>query len=153
MILPSSPSQTPKPRTNPIPLIIPKSLILPTILHATIPAYLSSLFTLTFRPYFPRVTFSPAQYSLPFLASFIDLGTKLPLETVLRRAQVGYTRPERSVVRVGRYEGVLSTVWDLIVEERGGVFRGWRIGFWGLMLAWVLKTTDALGGGQLDVEF
>jgi mitochondrial fusion and transport protein UGO1 len=151
MILPS-PSKA-KPRTNPIPLIIPRSLLLPTILHATLPTYLSSLFTLTLRPYFPRVAFPhSAHYSLPFLASFIDLGIKLPLETILRRAQITFSRPEQTVVRMGRYGGVISCAWDLLVEERGGMFRGWRVGFWGLMMAWVLKTTDALGRGQ-DVEF
>ena len=43
-------------------------------------------------------------------------------------------------------------MWAIITEERGGLFRGWRIGFWRLMMVWVLKTTDALGRGQ-DVEF
>jgi hypothetical protein len=152
MILPSTPSRQPKPRTNPIPLLIPQPLILPTILHATLPSYASSLFTLTFRPYFPRVVFSPAHYSLPFLASFVDLGIKLPLETLLRRAQVNYTKPERTVVRTAAFTGVVAGSWDLAVEERGGVFRGWRVGFWGLMMAWVLRTTDALGRAT-DVEF
>jgi len=40
----------------------------------------------------------------------------------------------------------------MVSEETDGVFRGWRIGFWGLMMVWVLRTTDALGRGQ-DVEF
>ena len=152
IILPVSTSRYPQAKTVPTPVMIPKSLVLPTVLHAIIPNYLSSLFTLTLRPYFPRVTFSPAHYGLPFLASFIDLGIKLPFESVLRRAQISYSKPERTIVRVGNYNGVLGTMWSMITEETGGIFRGWRIGFWGLMMAWVLKTTDALGRGQ-DVEF
>jgi len=155
MILPvsSSSRQQQQPvKTTPVPLTIPPTLLLPTLLHATLPNYLSSLFTLSLRPYFPHVTFSPSHYGLPFLASFLDLGIRLPLESVLRRAQVSYSAPERTVVRVGRYTGVGGTMWRMAVEEGGGVFRGWRIGFWGLMMVWVLKTTNALGRGQ-DVEF
>ena len=152
MVLPVSTARFPQAKTAPISAIIPKSLVLPTILHAIIPNYLSSVFTLTLRPYFPRVTFSPAHYGLPFLASFVDLGIKLPFESVLRRAQISHSKPERTIVRVGNYNGVLGTMWSMITEETGGIFRGWRIGFWGLMMAWALKTTDALGRGQ-DVEF
>lgn len=152
IILPVSSVRYPSTKTTPTPVTIPKSLVLPTVLHAVVPNYLSSLFTLTLRPYFPRVSFSPAHYSLPFLASFLDLGIKLPFESVLRRAQISYTKPERTIVRVGAYNGVLGTMWSMLAEETGGLFRGWRIGFWGLMMVWVLKTTDALGRGQ-DVEF
>ena len=152
IILPVSTSRQPSAKTTPTQLIIPQPLVLPTVLHAIIPNYLSSLFTLTLRPYFPRVTFSPAHYSLPFLASFLDLGIRLPFETVLRRAQIAQSRPERTIVKVGPYKGVVGTLWDMLTVERGSVFRGWRIGFWGLMMVWVLKTTDALGRGE-DVEF
>jgi fusion and transport protein UGO1 len=152
MILPTSSSRNPLAKTTPTPVIIPKSLVVPTILHAIIPNYLSSLFTLTLRPYFPQVSFSPSRYGLPFLASFLDLGIRLPLESVLRRAQINHSQPERTVVRVGPYNGVVGTLWTMTMEEGDGVFRGWRIGFWGLMMVWVLKTTDALGRGG-DVEF
>jgi len=149
--VPSARNQSVNKRT-PTPVVIPNSLILPTVLHATIPNYLSSLFTLTLRPYFPRVSFSPTNYGLPFLASFLDLGIRLPLESVLRRAQIAYTRPERTIVRVGAYKGVIGTTWAMLADETGGIFRGWRIGFWGLMMVWVLKTTNVLGRGG-DVEF
>ena len=151
MVLPLPLARNPQAKTVPTPVMIPKSLVLPTILHAIIPNYLSSLFTLTLRPHFP-VTFSPSHYGLPFLASFLDLGIRLPLESVLRRAQINHSRPERTIVRVGKYNGVVGTTWSMISEETGGVFRGWRIGFWGLMMVWVLKTTNALGSGR-DVEF
>jgi mitochondrial fusion and transport protein UGO1 len=152
MIFPISPGRTTAPKNPPTSIIIPNSLVIPTLLHAVIPNYFSSLFTLTLQPYFPRVYFSPARYSLSFLASFLDLGIKLPLESILRRAQISHSKPERTIVKVGMYNGVLATTWSMLTEETGGIFRGWRIGFWGLMMAWILKTTDALGRGQ-DVEF
>jgi fusion and transport protein UGO1 len=152
MILPVSSSRTPPPKTTSTQAIIPKSLVIPTVLHAIIPNYISSLFTLSLRPYFPRVSFSASRHGLPFLASFLDLGIRLPLESVLRRAQISHSNPECTIVRVGPYKGVVGTLWSMISEEGGGVFRGWRIGFWGLMMVWVLKTTDALGTGR-DVEF
>jgi mitochondrial fusion and transport protein UGO1 len=152
MVAPVATARHPPPQRKPIPLVIPHTLILPTIINAVVPNYLSSLFTLTFRPYFPRVSFSQARYSLPFLASFLDLGVRLPFESVLRRAQISHTRPERTVVRVGAYTGVLGTMWSMLVEETGGIFRGWRVGVWGLLMVWVLKTTDSLGRGHV-VEF
>jgi mitochondrial fusion and transport protein UGO1 len=152
MILPGTTSSKPAVKTTPLPLTIPTPLLFPTLLHAILPNYLSSLFTLSLRPYFPHVSFSPSHYGLPFLASFLDLGIRLPLESILRRAQIAYSAPERTIVPVGQYTGVVGTTWSMCVEERGGVFRGWRIGFWGLMMVWVLKTTNALGRGQ-DVEF
>src|SRR5579862_3314569 len=45
MILPVTSSRTQSVKRNPTPILIPNSLILPTVLHATIPNYLSSLFT------------------------------------------------------------------------------------------------------------
>ena len=77
--------------------------------------------------------------------------SRLPLETVLRRAQATIGTPgqpgppEKTLVPVGRYAGVVGTMWFIIKEEQGegglggveGLFRGWRMGFWpevGLML-------------------
>jgi hypothetical protein len=71
---------------------------------------------------------------------------------VLRRAQINHSKPERTIVKVGVYNGVLETTWSMLTEETEGLFRGWRIGFWRLMMAWVLKTTDALGRSG-DIEF
>ena len=152
MILPVVSARTPKSRTTESTMLIPRSLIVPTVLHAIIPNYLSSLFTLTLRPYFPGVSFSSSRYGLPFLASFLDLGIRLPFESVLRRAQIAHSQPERTIVRTGQYKGVVSTMWTMITEETGGLFRGWRLGCYSLLMVWVLKTTDALGRGQ-DLEF
>lgn len=61
---------------------------------------------------------------------------RLPLETVLRRAQVAVTKPQRTIVPVGRYAGVFGTMWCVVKEEEGGrsgmegLYRGWRLGLW-----------------------
>lgn len=65
------------------------------------------------------------------------LVVNLPLETVLRRAQIAVTKPEKTIVPVGRYAGVVGTAWVLLREEQGGrfgvdgLYRGWRVGAWG----------------------
>lgn len=67
----------------------------------------------------------------------MELFIKLPLETVLRRAQISVAKPERTIVPVGRYAGIVGTAWVLLREEEsgkwgiGGLYRGWRVGAWG----------------------
>lgn len=71
-------------------LTIPTSLFPVTLLHSTLPTLLSTSTPLVLRQYFridPLTT--PATYSLAtFLTSTTELFLKLPLETVLRRAQI-----------------------------------------------------------------
>jgi len=71
----------------------------------------------------------------------------------------------RTVVPVGPYKGVLGTAWHVVREEGvrvrsaaagdkarslrkgqgvAGLWRGWRVGFWGLVGVW---GASALGGG------
>ena len=105
---------------------------------------------------------------------------KLPLETVLRRGHVAAlqqaaSQPSgsphraalptaepsgrgraaapalRTVVPVGPYKGVLGTAWHVVREEGvAGLWRGWRVGFWGLVGVW---GASALGGGGVGGEF
>lgn len=63
---------------------------------------------------------------------------RLPLETVLRRAQIDIAKPERTIVPAGRYAGVAGTAWVVVKEEQsggrwglGGLYRGWRMAAWG----------------------
>jgi fusion and transport protein UGO1 len=127
------------------------------------------------------VTFSVAKFSAASTALFV----KLPLETVLRRAQVAVlsTRPDlaafdekggeaplQTVVPVGPYSGVFGTMYRIVAEEGsrpvptaagqkatttagrrgkgvsetvflqgqglGGLTRGWKISFVGLVGLW-----------------
>lgn len=93
---------------------------------------------------------------------------RLPLETVLRRAQanaptVGKPEggpPPMTIVPVGRYAGVVGTMWLIVKEEEGegglggveGLFRGWRMEVWpevGLMVLNLL----GMGSGAVEEGF
>lgn len=184
----------------------PTSLLLPTLLHSTIPTFIATSAPLFLRSNFridPVLT--PTAYSVcSFAASGIELVFKLPFETILRRAQMGFvsqlsylqasTRhhhsrqpkeraPEKleTVVEVGSYTGVVSTLWRIVREEgetyektpamtRGapgtfahrpvyaprkgqglqGLWRGWRVGTWGLVGVWSAAAVGGAGakGGE-----
>ncbi|CAD0112249.1 unnamed protein product [Aureobasidium uvarum] len=181
-------------------LTIPTSLFPITLLHSTLPTLLSTSTPLVLRQYFRVDPLStPATYSLAtFLTSTTELFIKLPLETVLRRAQISHLKsshkhaynkaalnsfrgsksvggPEMdTIVPVGPYKGVFGTAWSIMAEEGireqppqsrmntparpglvaqrrekkgqgiGGLWRGWRVGMWGLVGVW---GASALGGG------
>lgn len=79
-----------------------------------------------------------------------ELAVTLPLETVLRRAQVEVAKPTKTIVPVGRYAGVVGTMWCIIREEDGGrwgvegLYRGWKLGLW--------TNVGALGLGLVGVQ-
>ncbi|KAI4794493.1 hypothetical protein E4T44_12500, partial [Aureobasidium sp. EXF-8845] len=75
-------------------LTIPTSLFPITLLHSTLPTLLSTSTPLVLRQYFRVDPLStPATYSLAtFLTSTTELFLKLPLETVLRRAQISHLK-------------------------------------------------------------
>jgi len=175
-------------------ITLPTSLIPVTLLHSSIPTLVTSSAPLVLRQYLridPVTT--PSIYSLStFLASTTEIFLKLPLETVLRRAQVHILRQDhkrrydaavlrnfkgdpkvgepdmKTVVDVGPYRGLLGTMWTIATEEgvrepkqitgtpikvrsqpkKGqgmqGLWRGWRVGMWGLVGVW---GASALGGG------
>jgi fusion and transport protein UGO1 len=182
-------------------LTIPTSLFPITLLHSTLPTLLSTSTPLVLRQYFRVDPLStPATYSLAtFLTSTTELFLKLPLETILRRAQISHLKsshkhaynkaamnsfrgnksvssPEMdTIVPVGPYRGVFGTAWSIMTEEGireqppqsrmntparpglvaqnqrdkkgqgiGGLWRGWRVGMWGLVGVW---GASALGGG------
>jgi fusion and transport protein UGO1 len=151
-------------------------MVAPTISHST-PLLLRS--HLSIDPVLTPSTFQLAT----FLSRSLELFVKLPLETVLRRAQFATLKQEvemaranglwegdlDTVVNVGEYRGVIGTMW-LIVREEGvreppllkggvktkalkeqkgqglpGLWRGWRVGMWGLVGMW---TSRALSGGN-----
>lgn len=132
----------------------PFSLLLPTALHAALPSFMAHG-----TPYFLRTKFgmdpatSPARYGMAtFLSSTTELFVRLPLETVLRRGQLSICAPRKTVVEVGKYHGVFGTLWSVWKEEESagfygveGLYRGWRVGMWGLVGMWVM---GLFGGGQ-----
>lgn len=121
-----------------LPFYCPSSLILPTVCYVSLPPFVSSVLPLTFRNFLG---------SSPTLDAMVGLGTsavqfllKCPLEMVLRRAQAQYecNLPPQTIVPVGKYTGIVGTIWCLLSEEDPGKFgieglyRGWRVGIWGM---------------------
>ncbi|KAI9771058.1 MAG: mitochondrial fusion and transport protein ugo1 [Geoglossum umbratile] len=141
---------------------------LPTLLTTSTPLFLRQKLHLD-----PILT--PTSYSvLTFLSQVAELFVRLPLETVLRRGQVDWVMGSEggvvTVVDVGPYRGVVGTMWGIVKEEGSlgevmadtkpsvvaarrrrkgqgmeGLWRGWRVGMWGLVGMWGAAT---LGGAQ-----
>lgn len=152
-------------------LLAPSSLWLPTALAHTIPQLFSASTPLLLRRQL-RITpeTSPALWSLAaFSTCLTDLFLRLPLETLVRRAQLQHLTQTQAglpvIVEPAPYQGVLGTLWAIVYAEgatrvkdprtgmvrvrRGqgvkGLVRGWRVGFWGLVGVW---GAGALGGGE-----
>ena len=152
-------------------LVAPSSLWLPTALFHTIPNLFSAASPLFLRRQFritPEIT--PALWSLAsFTATLTELFLRLPLETILRRAQVSslkQSHPDTSlIIESAPYVGVWGTVYSILYVEgetttkrsngmlrtrRGqgiaGLVRGWRVGFWGLVGVW---GAGAIGPGEV----
>jgi len=187
------------------PTLLPATLFnacIPTLVSTSTPLFLRSMLTID-----PILT--PTTYSMgTFASSMAELFLRLPLETVLRRAQVAVLQdhenqrvaaqyaslPSHShahhhrssypdnndssfttIVQPGPYRGVLGTMWYIARDEgvtvvgpnaaklasakalgisrplktvKGqgvhGLWRGWRVGVWGLIGVW---GAAALGGG------
>ncbi|PNS21112.1 Mitochondrial fusion and transport protein ugo1 [Sphaceloma murrayae] len=189
-------------------LFVSPSLLPITLLHSILPPLLTTSTPLFLRSqlHIDPVT-TPTLYSLSsFLSSTAELFLKLPLETVLRRAQVSTLRtqhtasyhravktstngsarasstatryglldPElRTIVSPGPYKGVFGTVYGIVFEEGvrrsgvssvmstpvrktgkekkgqgiSGLWRGWRVGMWGLCGVWLVSAANGGNGG------
>jgi fusion and transport protein UGO1 len=155
-------------------------MVTPAITHST-PLLLRSHLSID-----PVLT--PGAFQLfSFLSRSAELFIKLPLETVLRRGQIGVLQDEitltrasgqwtgdlETIVRVGGYRGVVGTMWMIVCEEgvtkvpavqragkakekdlerKGqgiqGLWRGWRVGMWGLMGMWTARALNGGGSGN-----
>ena len=143
---------------------------------------------------------TPTTYIIAtFISQVVELGIRLPIETVLRRGQmdVAITASMRSsttsatasssqlrtIVEVGPYKGLVGTIYHIVFEEgirgnprsaaevvRGsggapavktvgsknemqrkgqgvqGLYRGWRVGMWGLVGVWGAASLGKVGG-------
>lgn len=161
--------------TNLPSLLAPSRLWLPTSLYHSLPSAFSASMPLFLRRQL-RLTpeSSPTLWSLAaFTTTLTELFLRLPLETVLRRAQLDTliaADPHLPlIVTPGAYRGVWGTMYSILYLEgetmtrgkngmlkrkRGqgvsGLVRGWRIGFWGLAGVW---GAGALGGEGKGREF
>ena len=136
---------------------------------------------------------TPNLYAIAtFCSQLVELGIKLPIETVLRRGQMDIARSTttggrdlHSVVEIGPYRGLFGTMRSIVYDEgeRGvpaavdipkggkgapgmkvdragqqrrkgqgveGLYRGWRVGMWGLVGVWGAATLGGAGskGGE-----
>ncbi|KAI1002357.1 hypothetical protein K3495_g5844 [Podosphaera aphanis] len=165
------------------------TVLLPTMLHSLVTPAISYSASLIFRSHLSiDPILSPSSYCMAqFVSRSVELYLKLPLETVLRRAQMSVLKQESrnrqksnnqkecllTTVPIGEYRGVFGTMW-LIVNEEGireapksqmgrnrvkakkgqglsGLWRGWRIGMWGLVGVWGSRALNGGSGG--DGEF
>ncbi|KAE8447863.1 hypothetical protein EG329_010092 [Mollisiaceae sp. DMI_Dod_QoI] len=113
--------------------LCPTSLIAPTVLHSMITPTISHSMPLLLRSHLnvdPVLT--PGSYQLAsFMSKTVELFLKLPLETVLRRAQVATLKEEvksarirgewqgdlETTIETGEYRGVMGTMWMIVREE------------------------------------
>ncbi|KAI9828401.1 MAG: mitochondrial fusion and transport protein ugo1 [Thelocarpon impressellum] len=163
-----------------VPLTFFNSALSPLITTST-PLVLRSRFGID-----PVLT--PTAYSaLTFASATADLFLRLPIETVLRRAQMHSItcsrspQPTETIIDVGEYRGLVGTMWHIVREEgtreeagqaspagstprewdgrdkevkrtrKGqgveGLWRGWRVGMWGLVGMWGAAGLGAAGTG------
>ncbi|KAL8838958.1 MAG: hypothetical protein Q9176_004764 [Flavoplaca citrina] len=173
---------------------LPLSIAPVTFLHSTLSTFMSASLPLFLRSKLsvdPVVT--PTMYDLAtFIGQGLELGAKLPIETVLRRGQMHIAQtglqagPQnkelQTVVTIGPYKGLIGTMRSIIYEEgertvkaapvrnaaagrttslardperrKGqgleGLWRGWRVGMWGLLGVWGAATLGSVGskGGE-----
>ncbi|MCJ1290674.1 mitochondrial fusion and transport protein ugo1 [Xylographa carneopallida] len=182
---------------------LPFSIAPVTFLHSTLPTLISASTPLVLRTRLgidPVLT--PSLYSIATFASqVIELGVRLPIETVLRRGQMAVVaspsstdkfsrattlptaRPEKvhTIVEPAPYKGLIGTAYYIVFEEGsrgdaathlvngrggaavksvgsgkigkrrkgqglGGLWRGWRVGMWGLVGVWGAATLGGVGG-------
>jgi fusion and transport protein UGO1 len=151
-------------------LVVPSTLWLPTALYHTVPNLFSAIAPLFLRRQL-RITpdLTPAPWSLAaFVTSLTELFIRLPLETLVRRAQVSELQKSQPllplIVDPAPYAGVARTVYNIMYVEghtttkasngmlrkrRGqgfaGLVRGWHMGLWGLIGVW---GAGAMGPGD-----
>jgi mitochondrial fusion and transport protein UGO1 len=155
-------------------LLAPSELWIPTALAHAVPQLFSAAAPLVLRRQLkitPETT--PGMWSLAqFCTCLTDLFLRLPLDTVLRRAQVASLKRVEplmpTVIEPGPYAGVAGTIYSILYQEgemrtkdakgmvrlrkgqgTAGLVRGWRIGFWGLVGVWgagVLGPGEGKGG-------
>jgi len=116
----------------------PSILVLPTALNAAVPSIIEHG-----SPWFVRqymgvdAILHPTLFTAcSFAADCVQLFVAWPIETVLRRGEAQLARPNKSVVQVGKYYGIVGTMWSIIRQEGAsplgvdGLYRGWKIGMW-----------------------
>lgn len=131
--------------------ICPSKLVIPTLLYATLPNAASFIIPILFNKcrLFIDPYETPIMYNIILLiTSLTHLSIKLPLETVLRRAQLHVSNVRRTLVKPGKYAGISGTIWYILHEENSGsyglngFYYGWKISLYSLVGIWCLGLTS-----------
>lgn len=173
--------------------LCPSMLVMPTVLHSLVHPILTLSTPLVLRTRFMIDSqISPMTFSVAkFFASSAAILVKLPLETVLRRGQMAVLSSQEflratggkdarlnAVVPIGRYAGVLGTMYHISNEEGSreivakpppkkgklktktptsvtkkgqgleGLWRGWKVNWWGLVGLWTASVVGNSGEGE-----
>ncbi|PHH75668.1 hypothetical protein CDD80_2187 [Ophiocordyceps camponoti-rufipedis] len=172
----------------------PSAIALPTVLNSLIHPIVMLSTPLVLRTRFMIDSqISPLTFSVAkFLASSAAIVIKLPIETALRRGQMavlssesyvtalsGQGKQMKTIVPIGRYNGILGTMHHIASEEgtrevptratsaskakatgrtlqptyrKGqglqGLWRGWKVNWWGLVGLWTASVVGHGGEGE-----
>lgn len=128
--------------------LCPSYVLVPTVLYAGITSAVRKSTSYVLQQLLGvDPTNMPVFYSILTLASSIfEVGVRLPLETLLRRAHLTYLNlPAFSLlVRPAEYEGVFGTAWSIMSGRQGidTLYRGWRVSMLGVVSEWGVETLD-----------
>ncbi|KAF5099980.1 hypothetical protein D0Z00_001460 [Geotrichum galactomycetum] len=133
---------------------IPNEVFLPTVLYSGATSVLSKSTSFILQQIFGiDSSTSPALYSIfTLLLRVLQVGVKLPLETLVRRSHLSYLKLAKYslLVRPAEYDGVFGTVWN-VLNGRYGVetlYRGWRVSMLGVVSEWGVENLDRSDRGK-----
>lgn len=133
---------------------IPSEVFLPTVLYSGTTSILSKSTSFILQQIFGiDSSTSPALYSIfTLLLRVLQVGVKLPLETLVRRSHLSYLKLAKysMLVRPAEYDGVFGTVWN-VLNGRYGVetlYRGWRVSMLGVISEWGVENLDRSDRGK-----
>lgn len=131
----------------------PPSLIAPTVLASVLPHAASISVPIIIQDYLRiHPLMSPTLYSiLELMGSLTELTIRLPLELILKRAELAYSMPKKTIVAIGKYNGLLSSLWSTSMDENRGLFRGWRANMYTYVSLWLLESLGL--SSNSDQEF
>ncbi|CZS89523.1 hypothetical protein WAI453_002713 [Rhynchosporium graminicola] len=151
------------------------SIVTPAISHST-PLLLRS--HLSIDPILTPNTYQVAKFTSRAAELFIKLPLETVLrrgqvavlkeDVEITRAQGRWTGDLQTLVPIGEYRGVVGTMWmiareegvrepPLLAKKKGkplkgqglpGLWRGWRVGMWGLVGMWTSRSLSGGNGGE-----
>lgn len=128
--------------------LCPGFVLVPTVLHAGMTSAVRKSTSYVLQHLLNvDPTSMPVFYSvLTLAASVFEVGVRLPLETLVRRAHMAYLNlaPLSLLVRPAEYEGVFGTAWSVVSgqERVATLYRGWRVSMLGVISEWGVETLE-----------